>query len=88
MTVGPAVLKHFVDPQFHQRRQAVPLDGMLKNHQIRAFNRFLFSGDVDIKIGIEVVKRAHFNIGQITDGRQQPLLFLHPSPFLTCGIGP
>jgi hypothetical protein len=46
---------------------------MQPHHQIGAHQRGLLGGDVDIKIGIQVLERADFNIRHIVHRAQQRL---------------
>ena len=74
MTIGPAVLQHLIDPQFQQRRLAVPLHRMLQHHQIGALQCPLFGIDIDIEVGIQLIQRAHLHLGNILHGLQQAVI--------------
>ena len=64
LAVGPAARQHALEPQLEQRRHAVPVDGVLPDHEPRAGERALLRGHVDGEIRIEVVERAHRDAGR------------------------
>jgi len=71
VTIRPAVGKDFVDPQFEERRCAVPLHRVLPDNQIGASERLLFGGDVDVKIRIKLIEGTYLYVVKC------PYLFKH-----------
>jgi hypothetical protein len=65
VAIGPAMLQHFVDPQFQQRRQAVPLHRMLQNHHVGPLQRLLLRVDIDVEIWIQLVQRTDLHAGNV-----------------------
>ena len=72
VSVCPTVGENFVDPQFQQRRRAVPLHRMLPDDQIGTGERLLFGGDIDIKIRIELIEGTYLYVFE------RPCLLKHP----------
>ncbi|VAU69313.1 Uncharacterised protein [Klebsiella pneumoniae] len=72
VSVCPTVGENFVDPQFQQRRGAVPLHRMLPDDQIGTRERLLFGGDIDIKIRIELIEGTYLYVFE------RPCLLKHP----------
>ena len=63
--------QHLVHPQLEQRRYAIPLHRMLPDNQIGTGQRRLLGGDIDIKVGIELIEGAYLY------AFKRPCLFKH-----------
>ena len=72
VAIRPAVGEHFINPQFQKRGRAIPLHGMLPDDQIGTGKCLLLGGDIDIKIGIELIQGAYLYV------IKRPYLLKHP----------
>ena len=63
--VGPAEFEHQVDPLLQQRRHAVPVEGVLQDHDVVCEEQLLFAGHVDVAVGVGLVEVVEAAAGQI-----------------------
>src|SRR6478609_2804396 len=54
--VRPTTSEHLLEPQAHQRRRAVPIDGVLPDDQFSLEQQGLFCSDVDREVWIPLVE--------------------------------
>ena len=66
--VGPAKLKHKIEPFLDDGRRRIPVEGMLQHDEIMIEEKRLLMADIDGEIGIGGIEVVKSDAGQVADG--------------------